>query len=357
MMEGARPAVHRVPLPRGAVPHVQTGSRVRPDQVLASRRAAGSPIRLEVAKRLARRPAEAAALFLVQPGDRLEPNQVIARAPDGREVRSPEHAVLLAYGRADGTALLVTLGAETPVIGHVSGSVLQVTPRYISVAVPGARLEGIGGIGDAVHGDLAVAVHTPDEELRAGAIDVSAAAKILVGGSRASAETLTRARAMGVAGIILGGILDKELRDFEAIQRRRREIGGLAGSFAVVLLEGYGKVAMDGQLFAWFREHAGRTASVFGSERIVYVHEAGPPPSRAPGATVGERVVIHRRPFHGRSGVLVGVLDELHAAPSGVAAATGLVRLEDGRLVSIPLANLEASVLPGVPRARSEGEG
>ena len=54
---------------------------------------------------------------------------------------------------------------------------------------------------------------------------MEATGRILVGGSRASAETLTRARAMGVAGIVLGGVLDKELRDFEATQQRRREIG------------------------------------------------------------------------------------------------------------------------------------
>jgi len=353
LVEAARPAVHRVPLPRGSVPHVRTGSLVRPDQVLASRRVVSQPVRLPLARPLARSPEDAAGLLLVRPGDRLEPDQVIARAPDGREVRSPDHAILLAYSRADGTALLVSLGAERPVIGHVSGTVLQVTPQFISVAVPGARLEGVGGIGDAVHGELAVAVHTQEEELRAGAIDVSAAGKILIGGSRASAETLTRARAMGVAGIVLGGILDKELRDFEAIQRRRREIGGMTGSFAVVLLEGYGKVAMDGQLFAWFRAHAGRTASLFGQERVVYVHDAAPPPQRAPRPVVGDRVVMHRRPFHGRSGVLVGTLDELHATPSGIPAPTGLVRMEDGRLASIPLANLEASLLPG---SREAGE-
>jgi hypothetical protein len=350
---GVLPAVHRIPLPRGSVPQVRTGSQVRPDQVLASRREARQPLRLGVASALRRRPSEAAALMLVHPGDRLQPDQPIARGPDGREVRSPDHAILLAYSSADGTALLVTLGAEIPVIGHVSGSVLQVTSRFISVAVPGARLEGIGGIGDAVHGELAVAVHSHDEELRAGAIDVSAAGKILIGGSRASAETLTRARAMGVAGIVLGGILDKELRDFEAIQRRRREIGGMSGSFAVVLLEGYGKVALDGQLFAWFRHHAGHMASLFGSDRIVYVHDAAPPPLREPRASVGDRVIIHRRPFHGRSGVLVGILDELHATPSGIGAPTALVRLEDGRLAPIPLANLEATFLPGADGARA----
>ena len=66
-----------------------------------------------------------------------------------------------------------------------------------------------------------------------------------------SAETLTRARPMGVGGIVLGGVLDKELRDSEAIQRRRREVGGLTGSFGVLLVEGFGKVGIDLQRFAW----------------------------------------------------------------------------------------------------------
>ena len=346
-----RPAVHRVSLPRGAVPHVRTGTTVLPDQVLASRREIGDPLRLAISGPLARSALEAAGLVLVRPGARLEPDEPIARAPDGREVRSPGHAIFLAYSQRDGTALIVRLGDETPVIGHVSGTVLQVGRGFISVAVPGARLEGVGGMGDAVHGPLVVAVHAHDEELRAGAIDVSAAGKIVVGGSRASAETLTRARAMGIAGIVLGGILDKELRDFAAIQRRRREVGGLTGSFAVVLLEGYGKVALDAQLFGWLRAHAGHTASLFGEERLLYIHDAAPAPVRAPSAAIGDRVVIHRRPFQGRSGVLVGVLDELHQTPAGIPAVTGVVRLEDGRLAPIPLANLEATLAR--PAARS----
>jgi hypothetical protein len=195
-----------------------------------------------------------------------------------------------------------------------------------------------------VHGELVVAVHDPGEELRAAAIDVGATGRILVGGSRASAETLTRARAMGVAGIVLGGVLDKELRDFEAIQRRRREIGGMTGSFGVLLLEGFGKVGIDPQRFAWFRAHAGHMASLFGSDGLLYVHDATAPPARRTLPRVGERVIAHRRPFQGRAGVLVAELEDLHATPSGIATRMGLVRFEDGRLAPVPLANLEVTL-------------
>jgi hypothetical protein len=232
------------------------------------------------------------------------------------------------------------------VIGHVRGRVRAVEEGSLVIEVPAARLRGVGGIGEAVHGELVVGVPNPGDELRAAASDAGATGKILVGGSRASAETLTRARAMGVAGIVLGGVLDKELRDFEAIQRRRRDAGGMTGAFGILLVEGFGKVGIDPQLFGWFRKHAGRVASLFGGDRLLYVYDAAPLPSRRALAAVGDRVIAHRRPFQGRGGVLVALLEDLHAAQSGIPTRMGLVRFEDGRLAPVPLANIEATVLP-----------
>jgi hypothetical protein len=336
--------LHRVRIPRGASPSVMVGSEVRPDQVLAHHRAPGTPRRVPLAGPLRVAPREVAGLLVVRPGARLEEGDAIARSAEGREVRAPIPGLLLGVSGSDGGALLAPLGPEEPVIGHVRGRVRAVEASAITVEVPGVLIRGVGGTGSAVHGELAVAVHEPGEELRAGAIDVGATGKILVGGSRASAETLTRARAMGVSGIVLGGVLDKELRDFEAIQRRRREIGGLTGSFGVLLLEGFGKVGIDPQRFAWFRSHVGRLASLFGADGLLYVYDAQPPPVRRPLPRVGERVIAHRRPFQGRAGVLVAELDDLHATPSGIATRMGLVRFEDGRLAPVPLANLEATL-------------
>ncbi len=338
-----RRVVHHLAIPRGATLRVTPGDAVKPDQVIAVRNPPATPIAVEVARPLRRRGTDAGSLLVVRPGERLQEQQVIARDERGRTVTSPVAGSLVAYSSHDGTVLIAPLGPEVPVMGHVAGEVLSVDEDGISVEVRGALVRGVGGTGDAVHGELMVAVHDPAAELRAGAIDVGATGRILVGGSRASAETLTRARAMGVAGIVLGGVLDKELRDFEAIQRRRREIGGLTGSFGVVLLEGFGKVGFDPQLFAWFQRHQGHLASLFGDLHQLYVYDAERAPSRRPLPRVGERVVAHRRPFQGYGGVVVAVLEDLHSTPSGVATRMALVRFEDGRLAPVPLANLEAT--------------
>jgi hypothetical protein len=340
------PVMHRIPIPQGVRVVVRIGDEVMPDQVLAMRRAPGAPVSVPVAGSL-RQSAEATAGLLVRrPGAHLEANEPIARRSDGREVLAPFAGLFLAYSRVDGNATLAPLGPEEPVIGHVRGTVTDIDHAAVTVRVPGARLDGVGGTGDAVHGELVVSVHDPGEELRAAAVDISATGRIIVGGSRASAETLTRARAMGVAGIVLGGVLDKELRDFEAIQRRRREVGGLTGEFALLLVEGFGKVGLDPQLFTWFQAHAGHMASLFGGEHRLYVYDASPPPERRPLPRVGERVIVHRRPFQGRGGVLVGMVEGIHASPSGVAARAGMVRFEDGRVASVPLTNLEATQPP-----------
>jgi hypothetical protein len=334
---------HRIPIPQGSRVSVSIGEEVRPDQELARRRNPIEPEIVPVAGPLRRRPEVAAGLLLRPPGAFVEAGEPIAQASDGRQVLSPVAGLLLAYSRTDGNAIISPLGPDEPILAHISGRVSAIDPTAITIEVQGAALDGVGGTGEAVHGELIVSVRDPGEELRAAAIDTGSTGKIVVGGSRASAETLTRARAMGVAGIVLGGVLDKELRDFEAIQRRRRDVGGLAGSFGLLLVEGFGKVGLDAGLFAWFERHSGHMASLFGAEQRLYVYDATRPPLRRSLPSLGDRVIAHRRPFQGRSGQLVGFVDGLHMTPSGILARTALVRFEDGRTTPVPLANLEGT--------------
>ena len=338
--------VHRVRLPVGASPLVESGHHVEPAEVLATRRAVEGGVTVQVAARLRRAPSEAADLLQAHPGAVLAAGDQLAADGPGREVLAPMACIFLGYDADDGTALVAPLGGAQPILGHVRGEVESVTRDAIEIRVAGALVAGVGGSGNAVHGGLLMGVRDPAEELRAGAIDVGATGRIVVGGSRASAETLTRARAMGAVGIVLGGALDKELRDFEATQARRREMGGVAGDFAVLVVEGYGKVGMDAHLFEWFRAHAGRMASLFGDAARLYVYDADPPPTRRVLPRAGNRVVAYRRPYAGVAGELQRVLDGPYATPGGVAARSGIVRFDDGRSAVVPLANLSAVERP-----------
>jgi hypothetical protein len=335
--------LHRVRLPARAQPMVDVGDRVEPPEVLATRRAPHGGVSLPVAAPLRRSAAGAAGCLVARPGSVLDAGAVLADDGAGRQVRVHEACIFLTYDLDDGSAMVAPLSGSEPVLGHVRGEVVSVETDAIELRVAGALVTGIGGSGSAVHGELRVAVSEPADELRASAIDIGATGRIIVGGSRASAETLTRARAMGVSGIVLGGVLDKELRDFEATQQRRREIGGVRGDFAVLLLEGFGKVGFDPGLFAWFRANDGNLASLFGDAARLYVYDADPPPARRALPRRGDRIIAHRRPHAGEGGQLLRVLDRLHAFGSGVVGRAALVRFEDGHTAIVPLANLEAT--------------
>lgn len=333
--------VHRVRLPISATPLVDVGHRVEPAEVMATRRPIGEGLVVDVAGGLRRSADDACDLLRVPPGSRMRAGDPIAADRGGREVVAPVDCLFLAYDRRNGSALIAPLEPEVTIIGHVRGEVVAVSRDVIEISVAGALVTGIGGLGGAVHGELLMAVTDPADELRAGAIDVGAAGRILVGGSRASAETLTRARAMGVAGIVLGGALDKELRDFEAAHARRRQPGAAEGP-AVMVVSGYGRTALEGGLFAWFARHEGRLASLFGTDARLYVYDADPPPTRRDLPRAGDRVVAERRPYAGVAGELVTILPEPHATPAGVAVDSGIVRFDDGRTAVVPLANLVA---------------
>jgi len=333
---------HRLRIPPGSTPLVEVGHRVEPAEVLATRRPVGEGTVVEIASRLRRSPADAADLLRVAVGGRLDAGQPIAADGRGREVVAADACLFLGYDRDNGKALVAPLGPGLPVIGHVRGDVSAVSDGVIEIDVAGELVTGIGGVGRAVHGEIAMAVSDPTEELRATAIDVGSAGRILVGGSRASAETLTRARAMGAAGIVLGGVLDKELRDFTASSARRRGLGGEDGGLAIMVVSGYGKVAMDGDLFSWLGRHDGHLASLFGADARLFVYDAEPAPVHRSLPRAGDRVVLRRKPRAGMSGTLVRVLPAPHASVSGLVTRSGIVRLDDGRSIIAPVANLVA---------------
>jgi hypothetical protein len=342
-MSIAEPYRHRVDLPVGAEPVVAVGVEVAPGDVLAQAVRPVVPLSVPIAKPLRRKREEAAELVLVAPGSRVRADQPLARTPD-RDVRSPADALFLSYQPTDGTARLLSLEPADSIRSEVRGIVMEVEPRFVTVAVPAVPLAGVGGTGPAVRGHISVMVPDPTAVLDPSSIDADAAGRILVGGSWASAEAISRARAVGVAAIVVGGLHAREMTDFAGLQHRRSLLGTAAPPFAVLVLEAYGRTAMDPARFAWLHAHADQPAVVFGDRRQMLVYDASPAPTRVPRATRGDRVVIVSGPGRGQAGLLAEIPQQPMSIGSGITALCGMVRLDSGRTVSVALANVEASL-------------
>ena len=151
------------------------------------------------------------------PGSRWAP--VPGRRHRDREI---EGELLAPMPGKDDRWRLVTGDHRVVLPSPVAGMVTGVRPgAEICVRPDGRALRAKFAAGSAARGRLELATD-PFGDLRPGGIDVGRAGSILVVGSRIDAEALTRARAMGVSGIIVATLPGKELRDFQASERRQR---------------------------------------------------------------------------------------------------------------------------------------
>jgi hypothetical protein len=221
---------------------------------------------------------------------------------------------------------------ETP----TAGIVREVRPGTgIVVRAAGQALRGIVGLGGPTRGHVRI-IAGQDGELRANSLDVGLAGTILVVGARIDAETLTRARAMGIRGIIVGGLASKERRDFLASESRQRAALHRLPSFAVLVLEGAIRRPLATPVLAFLRALEGRSVAIVTDPPALIFDD----PGVALPAPPTDYVRVRSGELIGRDGTWAGALGPRRFA-GGVHLEAGAVRLDDGRTVAVPLGDLE----------------
>lgn len=231
----------------------------------------------------------------------------------------------------------VATGEQREVVpSPVAGTVTAVLPgAEIRVRPAGLALTGSLAAGSASQGRLELATD-PSGELRAGGIDVGRAGSILVVGARIDAEALTRARAMGVRGIVVASLPGKELRDFQASERRQRAALHPAPPFGVLVLLGATRRRIPTPVMTLFERLAGREVTLLVD-----------PPALVFDATEADLPSIPRDWVHVRSGPaagaegrVLGVLG-LRRFASNVWLEAARVALDGEAPADLPLGDLE----------------
>lgn len=222
----------------------------------------------------------------------------------------------------------------------LAGVVRDVRPGIgIRVRAQGRTLLGVEALGDPTSGRLSLGSERSDQRhgrLRSTSLDVGLAGTILVIGSRVDAEALTRARAMGVRGVIVSGLAGKERRDFLASEARQRASLHRLPPFAVLVLDGAIRRPIAGPVAAVLERLAGKTvaitvdppAMVFDEPRL----EIDPPPADHVRVRAGEHA--------GEEGRWAGLAGVRRFA-GGTFLEAGWVVFGEDPPVSIPIADLE----------------
>lgn len=341
---------------------VQVGDTVRADDVVARTEQPGNIYPINLANHLGVPPGEVPSAMLFQPGDHVEEGAVLAISKGiFGFFRTSYHASVSGTVESVSaiTGQVILRGAPIPVEVHafVGGTVCEVLPREgVIIETEAAFLQGIFGIGGETHGPLRMLTDSPQQDITPDLLNEEHRGAIVVGGRRVHGEAVTRAKEVGVAAIIAGGIDDQDLKEILGYDLGVAITGSEQVGLSLIIMEGFGQIAMAHKTFTLLQSLAGHETSVNGATQI----RAGvlrpeiviPLPERA-GSTetatkvgggvleVGSQVRLIRDPYFGLLGTVAELVTEPQRLESGSKARVLRVHCESGEHVTVPRANVE----------------
>jgi len=279
----------------------------------------------------------------------LRPGDILDHVPEPQSGRLGRRSAQVAYrtrvcehGR-DGITRLAAGSGDIVVHAPAAGTVEQVLPGRIDLRTEGLAVDAAVGWGRPAVGRIAIAADAPDGEVPASRIDVTAAGTILVVGARIDIEAISRARAIGVAAIVSGGIASRYLRQLGSSEARQQAALHAAAPFGLLALGGYGRVPIPTHLWDLLKAADGRPAGIHAASRTLIIG-GDPQPLLAAAARPAGTVRVISGERRDQEARLVG-LSGPRRWPGGVYAPGGYVEIVSaaGRVerTCLPLTTLE----------------
>jgi hypothetical protein len=317
---------------------------------------------LNLANQLGVAPDEIKEYLIKKEGEAVLKNEILAENKPlikwfKTEIKSPVTGTVESLSTITGQVLLREPPRVLELSAYVDGTVVEVHPRQgVTVEAQCSLVQGIFGIGGETSGILAIAVANPAEPLTPAHVKADMKGKIVVGGSFLSAETMARAKEIGVAGLVVGGIHDKDLRALLGYDLGVAITGTEQVGFTLILTEGFGTIPMAQKTFALLSAHAGEKAAISGATQIragvirPEIIIAKPVGAVQTGATaapqregirIGDPVRIIRDPLFGKIGEVSALPSDLQKIPTESDARVLEVRFPDGQVAVVPRTNIE----------------
>ncbi len=354
----------KLPIPGSVL--VKKGKLVKADDVLARTFIPGKVHVVNVAGLLGIDVWDTSKHMLKKEVEKVEEKEPLAMTKSflglfKKYVYAPATGVIERVSDLTGQVILREPPVPIEVDAYIPGKVVEVVPKEGAVVETSAAfVQGIFGVGGERKGELKMIAESPDEILTADKILPEHNGKILIGGSLVELAALRKAAAVGVKGIVVGGVEDGDLTQFLGYEIGVAITGQEDIAFSLIITEGFGEMKMSEKTFALLRKFDGRFASVSGATQIragvlrpeiiiprpelkdeEIVERDGEKEFVKQGLVPGTPVRIIREPYFGALGVVVNLPVQLEWIETESEVRVLEAELEDGRRVIIPRANVE----------------
>jgi len=341
---------------------VKEGDVVNYDTIIATTNIPGIPYISRTSSILGVDPDEVEDFLICKIGDPITKGELLAKYKGflgffSRTCESPTTGVLEGISPITGCVTIREPDTVVDLDAYIPGIVTKVFPNIgVEIETNASFIQGIFGIGGEIHGELKISVDDRKSDLTAQDISEEDKGKILIGGSMITKEALYSAQKFGVAGLIAGGIDDKELMEFLGYEIGVAITGQENIGLSLIITEGFGKIAMSERSFNLLKSREGKMVSATGETQIragvmrpeiiipsgeKSTNEEKDKELLTGGMGINTLVRIIREPYFGTIGKISDLPVELQQIESGSMVRVMEVELDGGDKVIVPRANVE----------------
>jgi len=339
---------------------VNLGDEVNFDKTIARTQLSGNPEIINAALLLGVEAQELPEHITKRVGEEVAEGEVIAASSSllglmKKQVTSPVNGTVESISDATGQIIVRGLPVPVEIDAYIPGKVVELLPAEGAVIETNAAfVQGIFGIGGETHGKVRMAADSPDQMLTADKITSEDKGAVVVGGSLVTLEALRKGAEIRVACLVAGGVSHIDVTTFIGEEIGVAITGQEEVGLTLIITEGFGKMNMSRRTFDLLKSFEGRMACANGATQIragvlrpeiIIPHEKAlqqmTDKELTSGMVPGTPVRIIRLPYFGAIGKVVSLPVELQQVESRSFVRVLTVELEDGRVVSVPRANVE----------------
>jgi len=341
---------------------VKKGDSVNARDVVAQTFMPGDITPINLANLLSMPPQDVPECMLKKEGDRVAVGDPIARTKGifgmfKNEYKSKNEGTIESISNVTGQMIIRGAPIPVQVLAFLTGTVVEVIPgEGVVVENDVSFIQGIFGIGGETFGKIVMACKTPDHELTEDLITPEMKDCIVIGGARMSYKAIQRAKEVGAAAVVSGGIDDQDLKQFLGYDLGVAITGQERMGLTLVVTEGFGEIAMANRTFELLSNRQGDDAAVNGATQIragvmrpeilvpltAEAKSSEVEPKHADGQLeVGAPVRVIRDPYFGLIGEVSLLPTEPTVLDSGSKARVLEVKFNSGESVVVPRANVE----------------